>query len=208
MRLIEGADDIAEGAAYLARIEPRFDMMESAIETIPLRRRPDGYAGLLRIITGQQVSVASADAVWRRLEQAGLNTADAVAAVDEARLRACGLSKPKARYAMGIARSGFRFDALRDAPDDEAERALTDLVGVGPWTAHVYLIFCLGRADVFAPGDLAVQESARMAFDLGMRPDAVALGRMAGAWKPWRAVAVRLLWAYYAVRKQREGVSR
>ncbi|MEL6267385.1 MAG: DNA-3-methyladenine glycosylase 2 family protein, partial [Pseudomonadota bacterium] len=175
-------------------------------EPLPLRRRPGGFAALLRAICGQQLSVASADAVWRRLEAADACRAAGIAALDDEGLRACGLSRQKIAYARALTNADLDFDALSSMPEDEAVARLTAVKGIGRWTAEVYLMFAVGRADVFAPGDLALQESARMLFDLDGRPGESALRRMAVAWSPWRAVAARLLWAHYAARKAREGI--
>lgn len=97
--------------------------------------------------------------------------------------------------------------ALRDAPTDQVVKTLVEVKGIGVWTAEIYAMFALGRADVFAPGDLALQEAARMLFDLPERPKEKDLRAMAEDWSPWRAVAARLLWAYYHVAKEREGIA-
>jgi DNA-3-methyladenine glycosylase II len=97
-------------------------------------------------------------------------------------------------------------NALRDAPDPEVVKALVTVPGIGVWTAEIYAMFALGRADVFAPGDLALQEAARMLFGLEVRPTERALRIMAEDWSPWRSVAARILWAYYRVAKDRDGV--
>ena len=102
--------------------------------------------------------------------------------------------------------AGIDFKALRDVPDAEVVRALVAVPGIGVWTAEIYAMFALGRADVFAPGDLALQEAARVLFGLETRPTEKALRAMAEAWSPWRSVAARILWAYYRVAKEREGV--
>ena len=205
-RVIAGDPCVAEGAAWLARSEPRFAAALAATGPLPLRLYGDGFAPLLSIIMGQQVSVASADAVWARLAAAGLTTPEAVAAASEEALRACGLSRQKIRYAHVLARSGLDYAALRAAPTPEVIATLVALPGIGPWTAEIYAMFCLGRADAFAPGDLALQEAARLIFDLPARPTDRALRTMAEAWSPWRSVAARLLWAYYAHAKTREGI--
>ncbi len=202
MRRIETLDDLAEGIAALAVVEPRF----SAAPTPPLRRNPGGFGGLLRIVMGQQVSVASADAIWGRLVAAGADTAEGVRRLDDAALRACGLSGQKLRYARALVAADLDFAALEREAEEEAVARLTAVTGVGRWTAEIYLMFCVGRADVFAPGDLALQEGARMMFALPERPAPRALALMAEAWSPWRAVAARLLWSYYGAAKRREGV--
>lgn len=205
-RIIESADDLAEGAEWLARHDPRFGKALAVTGPLPLRRNRGGFPALLDIIMGQQVSVASADAIWKRLEAAGLTAPDRVAAASEDDLRGCGLSRQKIRYAHVLARAGLDFASLDHMPDDQVIAALTALPGIGRWTAEIYAMFSLGRADVFAPGDLALQEAARVLFDLEERPKDRALRQMAEDWSPWRAVAARTLWAYYRVLRSREGI--
>lgn len=205
-RIIETADDLAEGAEWLARHDPRFGKALALTGPLPLRRNGGGFPALLDIIMGQQVSVASADAIWKRLEAAGLTEAGKVANCSEDDLRACGLSRQKIRYAHGVARAGIDFEGLDHLADDKVIAALTALPGIGRWTAEIYAMFSLGRADVFAPGDLALQEAARVLFDLEARPNDKVLRQLAEAWSPWRAVAARALWAYYRVAKSREGI--
>ena len=105
-----------------------------------------------------------------------------------------------------MAEARINYAALRDAPSDAVIATLTEVPGIGVWTAEIYAMFSLGRADVFAPGDLALQEAARILFELPERPSERALRQMAEDWSPWRAVAARLLWAYYKIAKQREGI--
>ena len=206
-RIIETPEDVAEGAAWLAAAEPRFAAALEVTGPLPLRRRADGFATLLSAIVSQQVSVAAAAAIWRRLEAMGATEpAGLLAAGDEA-LRAAGLSRQKLAYGRAIAESGVDFAALRRMPDAEVVAALVRVKGVGVWTAEIYAMFSLGRADVFAPGDLALQEAARLVFELPLRPRERELRAMSLAWSPWRAVAARLLWAYYRAAKQREGVA-
>ena len=205
-RIIHSLDCVAEGAAWLAAREPAFARVLPLIGPLPLRREADGFAALLRAIVGQQVSVASARAIWGRLESLGLTEAAAMAGATDEELRAAGLSRQKARYGRALAEAGIDFNALRSAPDAEVVRTLVAVPGIGVWTAEIYAMFALGRADVFAPGDLALQEAARLLFSLERRPADRELRRMAEAWSPWRSVAARILWAYYRVAKEREGV--
>ncbi|MCB1369327.1 MAG: DNA-3-methyladenine glycosylase 2 family protein [Rhodobacteraceae bacterium] len=206
-RIIETAEDVAEGAAWLARAEPRFAEALVLTGPLPLRRRPDGFATLLSAIVSQQVSTAAATAIWGRVEALGAHHAPAAlaAASDEA-LRGCGLSRQKIAYARAIAESGIDFEALRAMPDAELVAVLTRIKGVGVWTAEIYAMFSLGRADVFAPGDLALRDAAHRLFELEARPSEKALRELALDWSPWRAVAARLLWSYYSVVNRREGV--
>jgi DNA-3-methyladenine glycosylase II len=205
-RIITSLDCVAEGAEWLAAREERFAEALPLVGPLPLRREADGFAALLRAIVGQQVSVASARAIWARLEAAGLTEAAAMALATDEDLRAAGLSRQKARYGRALAQAGIDFDALRSAPNAEVVRALVAVPGIGVWTAEIYAMFALGRADVFAPGDLALQEAARVLFRLEARPTEKQLRAMAEAWSPWRSVAARLLWAYYRVARNREGI--
>lgn len=205
-RIIQTAECVAEGAQWLAAREPRFARALDLTGPLPLRRRPDGYDRLLAAIVSQQVSVAAADAIWGRMEAAQVTSPAAVLAAPDEVLRACGLSRQKMRYARALAEARIDYDALRGAPTADVVETLVRVPGIGVWTAEIYAMFSLGRADVFAPGDLALQEAARLLFDLPERPKDRALRTMSEAWSPWRAVAARLLWAYYAHAKDREGI--
>lgn len=206
-RIIHTEADVAEGAAWLAAREPRFAEALALTGPLPLRRREGGYAALLKTICSQQLSVASADAVWGRLEAAGATHPEMLLEMDDAGLRACGLSGQKIRYARALAEAGIDYAALTGLPEDEAIAILTSVKGIGVWSAEIYLMFSVGRADVLAAGDLALQEAARVLFALPERPRDRALREMAAPWSPWRAVAARILWAYYRVAKRREGIS-
>lgn len=207
MRLIDAEADLAEGMAHLAAACPVWARVLPQIGPIPLRRRPDGFAAILDAVISQQLSVASANAIARKLAAAGLDTPSAILAASDEALRACGLSAPKIRYLRGISAAGLDFDALAALPDDEVIAILTALPGIGRWTAEIYLMFALGRADAFCPDDLALQESARLMYGLPERPKGRALAELARPWQPWRSVAARGLWAYYRLAKGREGVT-
>lgn len=206
-RLIETEADVAEGADWLARQDPRLAKALQVCGPLPLRRRPDGFAQLLSAIVSQQVSVASARALWSNLETAGVTTPDAVLRHSPEELRGLGLSRQKARYAHALADAGIDYDALRKAPDAQVIETLTAVTGIGVWTAEIYAMFSLGRADVFAPGDLALQEAARAIYDLPERPKERALRQMSADWSPWRSVAARLFFTYYRHIKQRDGIT-
>ena len=174
----------------------------------PLRRRAAGFEGLARIIVGQQVSVASADAIWQRCESSIQPfMAETIAELDDDPLRAAGLSRPKVRTFRAISEAalGGRLDFanMHLASDDDVYTALTSISGIGPWTADIFLIMCLGRRDAFAAGDLALQVAAQDAYELAERPSQEELLALAETWRPWRAVAARLLWSYYRLTKQK-----
>ena len=206
-RIITTEDDVAEGTAWLSATEPRFAQALALTGPWPLRRREDGFEALRDAILGQQVSTAAARAIRGKLVEAGFGAAPALAEAREDDLRGCGLSRQKVRYLQALARSGIDFAALRDLPDAQVIETLLPLPGIGRWTVEMYLIFALGRADVFAVDDLALAEAARMLFDLPERPKRRAFGTLSAPWSPWRAVAARGLWAYYAAMKDREGVA-
>ncbi|EKE45041.1 HhH-GPD [Oceaniovalibus guishaninsula JLT2003] len=204
-RIITGEACIAEGADWLVRVEPRFGPVLAATGPWPLRLRPGGYPALVDAIVSQQVSVAAAAAIAARVREAGFHDPAIARLADDDALRACGLSRPKARYVKALAGAGIDFDALDRAPTDEVIARLVAVPGIGVWTAEIYALFSLGRADAFPAGDLALQEAARLLFDLPDRPRDRALRQLAEGWRPWRGVAARALWAYYRVAKDREG---
>lgn len=205
-RIITSDECVLEGADYLAALEPRFASALAETGPLPLRLKPDGFGALVNAIVGQQVSTASAAAIWGRLEAANLTSEAGVIASSEIELREQGLSRPKARYVKALADARIDYASLRLIPNDQVIKTLVAITGIGPWTAEIYTMFSLGRADVFAPGDLALQEAARILFDLDGRPSEKDFRAMALAWSPWQSVAARILWAYYRVAKQREGI--
>ncbi len=205
-RLIRGPDCLREGADWLCATEPAFGPVRDQIDEIPLRLRDDGFEALMFAIVGQQVSTASAAAIWARVEGAGMVTPRAVAAASHDDLAALGLSRPKIRYAHALAGAGLDYAALRRMPSDQVIATLTAVPGIGTWTAEIYALFALARADVFPAGDLALQEAAKLLFDLPARPKEKDMRGLATPWSPWRGVAARLLWAYYRLEKQREGI--
>ena len=205
-RIIETPACVAEGADWLAAHDPRLARALALTGPLPLRRKPDGFAELLSAIVSQQVSTASANAIWGRMKDARLTGPRKIQGASDDELRAVGLSRQKIRYARALAEARIDYRALRAAPTDEVIRRLVEVPGIGIWTAEIYAMFSLGRADVFAPGDLALQEAARILFDLPDRPKERDLRRMAEDWSPWRSVAARLFWAYYRVAKDREDI--
>lgn len=207
-RLIRSPADLAEAMAHLVAVCPVWARTAPQLGPLPLMRHDDGFEALARAVVAQLISVEAAETIAGRLAAAGLLTPAAMTLADEATLRAAGLSRPKIRYLKGIAAAGIDWAGLRRLPDDEVAQVLTALPGIGAWTAEIYLKMALGRADVFAAGDLALQEGARLMYGLDRRPTAAALRRMAEPWRPWRAVAARGLWAYYLKVKGREGIVR
>src|SRR5450631_2976522 len=203
--------DLDAGLAQLILADPGLKAVAEKAGAFSLRRREAGYAGLCAIVCGQQLSVASAAAIRDRLFAAfDPFHHDTVRTARGDKLKRLGLSAAKIKsikeIGKAVAKQHIDLNAIGNMDADLAHAALTALHGVGPWTADIYLLFCLGHADAFPSGDLAVQESARIAFGLRKRPDAKALTKMAEAWRPWRGVAAHLLWAYYHAVKKRDVV--
>jgi DNA-3-methyladenine glycosylase II len=210
-RRIDTEADIEAGLSALLAADPRLESVAARAGRLPLRRRPGGFAGLASIVVSQQVSTASANAIRGRLAAAyDPFTPQALIRARATRLAGLGLSAPKIRalkeIAKAIADGRLDCDALPDLPADAAHAALCAIHGIGPWTADIYLLFCLGHPDAWPAGDLALQEAARLAFALPVRPSAKETIALADPWRPWRGVAARLLWAYYRAVKQRDPV--
>ena len=196
--------------AALGKSDPRFVALIASAGRPPLRRRPDGFAGLAATIVAQQLSTASANAIWGRIATAfDPIEPTAIMRARPARLARLGLSAPKIRalkeIARAIARGQLALATLGDLNAEDAHAALTAIHGIGPWTADIYLLSCLGHADAWPAGDLALQEAARLAFGLRARPTAKEMVALAEPWRPWRSVAARVLWTYYRAVKGREG---
>ena len=205
-QLITCQADVDAGAKWLSQKDMRLASAYQETGQLPLRLRDDGFAQLLSAIVSQQVSTASAAAIWSRMENADLTSEETVAAANPEDLRAVGLSRQKIAYAHALAEAQIDYAGLRQSTDADVIKTLTQVKGIGVWTAEIYAMFSLGRADVFAPNDLALQEAARLIFDLPERPTERELRKMSLEWSPWRAVAARLFFAYYRIAKGREGI--
>jgi DNA-3-methyladenine glycosylase II len=207
---IRTESDLDAALAALTQADPRFTPIIAEAGRPALRRRADGYAGLAAAVVSQQLSTASAGAIWGRLAAAfDPFEPQAIIKARPEKLARLGLSKPKIRALKEIARAVVRGEPdltkLSDIGADEAHAALTAVHGIGPWTADIYLLSCLGHADAWPAGDLALQEAARLAFGLAARPSTKDMLPLAEAWRPHRAVAARVLWTYYRAVKGREG---
>jgi DNA-3-methyladenine glycosylase II len=199
---IHSESDLDTALEALGKTDVRFAALLAKAGRPPLRRRADGFAGLAAIVVAQQLSTASANAIWGRLA-AAFDPLDAAAILRArpAKLARLGLSAPKIRALKAIAKAVEREELalhrLATLSAEDAHAALTAVHGIGPWTADIYLLSCLGHADAWPAGDLALQEAARVAFALPVRPNAKELQALAEPWRPWRAVAARILWTYY-----------
>ncbi|HEV1999550.1 MAG TPA: DNA-3-methyladenine glycosylase [Xanthobacteraceae bacterium] len=203
--------DLEAALVRLIEADPSLKTILAIAGPLPLRRRAGGFPGLASIVCSQQLSTASASAIWGRLEKA-FSPFDHhnLLRARTPQLQRAGLSRAKIRTFRILARAlrdgQLDLEALAELPADAAHTALVAHKGIGPWTADIYLMFCIGHADAFPAGDLALQEAARLAFRKKKRPTAKELERMAERWRPWRGVAARLLWTYYRAVKRRDPV--
>lgn len=200
--MIDSAARLRRALKALAKRCPHMAMAVADVGYPEPRDRDAGFASLLRIIVCQQVSNEAGAAIWRKLEGRLVDvTAEKVIRTRVATLRACGLSRPKVRYAKALAQAitkdGLDIDALASAPDDEVRARLTAVIGIGKWTADIYLMFALGRPDVMPGGDLALAVAAERMMGLSGRPTPVELEDIAERWKPHRTAAAVMLWHYY-----------
>lgn len=202
MKILASEQHVARGAAALAQ---QCDVMAALYRSNgapPLRTFDANFSGIAQIIVGQQLSTASANAIWSRVKS-GIMPFDArtLLAQTDTELTSYGLSSAKIKtlkaLADAVVKNKIDVDTLGILPDDEIIAQLTALHGIGPWTADIYILFALRRADAFAPGDLALQLAAQRLFALSERPTPIALTTIAEKWRPWRGIAARLLWAEY-----------
>ena len=203
--------DLDDAVHALVKQDPRLKPIFELTGMPALRQREPGFAGLAAIVCGQQLSTASAGAIWGRLT-AAFDPFDheVIRKARAGRLGRLGLSAAKIKTLKNIARElaaeRLNLDVLANEDADAAHNTLTALHGIGPWTADIYLLFCLGHPDAWPAGDLALQEAARLAFALEARPTAREMQPLAEIWRPWRGVAARILWSYYRARKGRDAV--
>ena len=202
---IDNEKDVARALKKLLALDPRLVPVAEIAGPLPHRRRSGGFEGLAAIVTAQQISDAAAASIWTRFKAAVAPfTPEVFVGVAPEDLRAAGLSGFKVRTLTGIAAAvadGFDLDAVHDLPADQAVTTMTALKGIGPWTAEIYLLFCVGHPDIFPAGDLALQSAVQEALRMQKRPDEKKLRQIAKKWAPWRGVAARLFWAYYRVRR-------
>ncbi|MCG2642071.1 MULTISPECIES: DNA-3-methyladenine glycosylase family protein [Bradyrhizobium] len=208
---LETQSDLEEAVHTLVKRDPRLKPVLEIAGMPALRRREPGFAGLAHIVCGQQLSTASAAAIWGRLS-AAFDPFDheAVRRARTDRLGRLGLSAAKIKTLKHLAREivaeRLNLDVLTEEDADAAHHTLVSLPGIGPWTADVYLLFCLGHGDAWPAGDLAVQEGIRIGLGLKARPTEKQMAPLAEPWRPLRGAAAHLWWSYYRAMKNREGV--
>ncbi|WP_439572328.1 DNA-3-methyladenine glycosylase family protein [Phreatobacter sp.] len=204
---IDSEADLDAALRALGQACPLMAGLHAQLGAPPLRRRPPGLAGLAHIVVFQQISTGAARVLWARMEQVfGAITAERLAGASDEDYRAAGQSRPKVRTLRAVAEAvrdgSLDLDTLAAMEADAAHALLVKVKGIGPWTADVYLLSCLGHADAWPAGDIALQQAAADLLGLGARPDAKAMAAIGERWRPFRAVAARLLWAAYGARRQ------
>ena len=190
----------------LARLDTELGDVIKDLDNIKLRTREGGFSALLRAIVGQQLSVKAAAAIWLKLENAKLTTEESIESASDSELRICGLSRQKIKYAKALSAQKINYVKLKSLKEEEVVGILTAVPGIGRWTAEIYLMFCLDRADIFPSGDLALQEATKILYSLLVRPKEKEMREIAQKWKPLRSLAALVLWEFYAINKKREGV--
>ncbi len=208
---IRSEQDLKQGLAGLVELDPGLARVISTLPEVPLRLRNPGFEGLADIIVAQMVSRASATAIFGRLKEMVVPFEPATyLAAGEPIWVAAGLSRAKQttleRLAEALERGELDLQGLCARPVQEAMDALTELKGIGPWTAEVFLLFCAGHADIFPAGDIALQHALGDILELPERPDASAARTLAQRWAPLRGVASRVLYAHYAALRGRSAV--
>lgn len=202
MAIIRGEEDIREGLTALLVADPALVPIAEAAGPVPLRLSAPGFAGLAHVIVSQLISRAAAQAIWARMEAEGPITAAVFCKLDDEGTKRFGLSRAKAstlrRVAEAVEVGALDLATLCEEEAGQAMRRLTALSGIGPWTAEIYLMFAAGHPDLFPAGDVALRKAVAHGLALPAVPEIKALYRLSERWAPWRSVAARLFWAYYA----------
>lgn len=206
MTCTDGQDSALHKAVIeLTRRDPDIHSLYEMLGPPPSRREPPGFASLIRILTAQQVSLASASAIWTRLNQQIDVTPVGIATATDEDFKRAGFSRPKVRYARALAEfvldGRLDLEKLQDMDDETVNKTLTMVPGIGRWTSDIYLLFCLGRLDIWPGGDLAIQEAVRALKNLDIRPREKDTHPIAEPWRPYRGAAAQLLWQYYRMLK-------
>ncbi|HAM61955.1 MAG TPA: 3-methyladenine DNA glycosylase [Psychrobacter sp.] len=206
MTTLDSSAELKTHIQALIELEPRFAPVYEQVGVPSLRRNEGGFAALLRAIVGQQLSVAAASSIWQRLVDANLITPKTLIQADDDDLRAQGLSRQKIRYVRSLVDHDIDYQALTTMSDGEVIATLTAVTGIGRWTAEMYLLFSLGRADILAVDDLAIRVAAMALLELPERPTPKQLKVATQSWSPYLSAASLLLWAYYGGLKDKEAM--
>ena len=206
IQTIENSKELEAHISALITIEPRFAPVYEQVGVPDLRHNAGGFTQIMRAMVGQQLSVAAAASIWQRLIDRGLTTLAAIHAATDEDLRTQGLSKQKIRYTRSLVEYDIDFAALETLTDDGVIDTLTAVIGIGRWTAEMYLLFSLKRADVLAVDDLAIKVAAMDLLGLAERPTPKQLKNLTQDWSPHRSAASLLLWQYYGLLRQKNAI--
>lgn len=206
LQTIETEIELEAHIRALIAIESRFKPVYQQVGVPSLRHNAGGFEQLMRAMVGQQLSVAAAASIWQRLVDAGLTAPLAITEATDEALRAHGLSKQKIRYTRSLVAHNIDFAALNVMTDADVTKTLTAVTGIGRWTAEMYLLFSLKRADVLAVDDLAIKVAAMDLLGLAERPTPKQLEALTKGWSPYLSAASLLLWAYYGLLRNKTAV--
>ena len=205
-QIIESPQELEEHIIKLIAIEPRFALVYEQVGVPSLRHNAGGFKQLMRAMVGQQLSVAAAASIWQRLVDADLTNPQAITEATDETLRTQGLSKQKIRYTRSLVDHDIDFVALETMTNEDVTKTLTAVTGIGRWTAEMYLLFSLKRADVLAVDDLAIKVAAMQLLDLTERPTPKQLKILIEVWSPHLSAASLLLWAQYGLLRKKTAV--
>ena len=203
IQTIENSKELEAHISALINIDPRFAPIYEQVGVPDLRHNAGGFTQIMRAMVGQQLSVAAAASIWQRLVDRGLTTPTAIHAATDEDLRMQGLSKQKIRYTRSLVEHDIDFSVLETLTDEEVIKTLIAVIGIGRWTAEMYLLFSLKRADVLAVDDLAIKVAAMDLLGLAERPTPKQLKNLTQDWSPHRSAASLLLWQYYGFLRQK-----
>ena len=206
LQTIENTEELEKHIIALIAIEPRFAPVYEQVGMPSLRHNAGGFEQLMRAMVGQQLSVAAAASIWKKLVAAGLTTPQAIAEAQDETLRAQGLSRQKMRYVRSLVAHDIDFTTLTTMPNEAAIKTLTAVTGIGHWTAEMYLLFSLKRDDILAVDDLAIKVAAMTVLGLAERPTPKQLQVLTESWSPHRSAASLLLWSYYGLLRDKTAV--
>ena len=206
IQTIETPQELSENISALIAIEPKFAAVYEQVGLPDLRHNAGGFEQLMRAMVGQQLSVAAAASIWKRLVGAKLTTPHDIREATDDTLKAQGLSKQKTRYVRSLVDHNIDFAALENMPNKDAIKTLTAVTGIGRWTAEMYLLFSLKRADILAVDDLAIKVAAMALLGLAERPTPKQLNNLTQHWSPYRSAASLLLWSYYGSLRNKSAI--
>jgi len=189
--------DVNQGLNYLSKKENCLANLISMINDFPLPKRNSGFEALLKIIISQQLSTTAANSIWNKFIDSNLTSRTNILAANEQTLLSRGLSRQKCIYVKALANEDINYNDLAKKSSEEIVNRLTQIKGIGKWTAQIYCLFSLGKANIFPSGDLALQEAIKIIFGLKERPSEQEVIKISENWDPWKSLAAHLLWDYY-----------